>query len=157
MIVDRIGPLLCILTCIFIVSCNSEDKRSTKITSEIAGSASEDFDKENLGAMEWAAAKGDRHAQALVETYYLSIGDWSRYEEWLERGAKKNDPAAMQRLAAYISKSGGRQDCARAASLLHKARELTTERDTAIRMVIDADLKLIEGGVEGIPYCINNR
>ena len=89
MIVDRIGPLLCILTCIFIVSCNSEDKRSTKITSEIAGSASEDFDKENLGAMEWAAAKGDRHAQALVETYYLSIGDWSRYEEWLERGAKK--------------------------------------------------------------------
>ncbi|MQP76639.1 hypothetical protein CQ393_12135 [Stenotrophomonas sp. MYb238] len=154
---DRIEPLLCILMCIAIVSCSNEDKRGTKITSEIAGSASENFGKEKLGAMERAAAKGDRHAQALVETYYLNIRDWSRYEEWLERGAQKNDPAAMQRLAAYISKSGGRQDCAHAASLLHKARELTTERDSAIRAVIDADLKLIEGDVDGIPSCINNK
>jgi len=141
------------LTIFTLAGCCNGTKACIEENSEISGSSSEKISEDELRGLERAAMSGDRHAQALVESYYLQKRDLTSYEEWLERGASRHDPAAMQRLSSYLASSGGEANCDRAIGLLNHARQLTSERQTALRDVIDMDLRVLRGQIEGAPSC----
>jgi hypothetical protein len=136
-----------------LVGCCNGAKTDYEENSEIAGSSNEDLNERELIVMERAAMSGDRHAQALVESYYLRTRDLTGYEEWLERGALRLDPAAMQRFSSYLASKGGEANCDHAVRLLNQARQLTSERQMALRDVIDMDLRVLSGQIEGVPSC----
>lgn len=136
-----------------LVGCCNSAKNNFEDNHKIAGSSSEDLNESELSVMERAATSGDRHAQALVESYYLRAGDLTAYEEWLERGALRLDPAALQRFSSHLARKGGEANCDHAIRLLNQARQLTTERQMALRDVIDMDLRVLRGQIEGVPSC----
>lgn len=107
---------------------------------------------DELSVMEKKALTGDPHAQALVELHYMEVGDSVLYEKWLEDGAARKDPAAMQRLATHLSMQGG-VGCGRAIKLLEEVVRLVPDEKTNLRTVVDIQLRELNGEIEGIPLC----
>ncbi len=146
---------LCGFAFLLLISCNeaTETDQAMKGPQVVAGSASENLTPRQLFAAQQAANAGDAHSQALVESHYQRLGNEELYKEWLERGAARNDPAAMQRLSAYLASKGGPENCARAINLLNQAKLVAPRMPTNLYAVIDVNLRVLKGEVRGAPAC----
>ena len=141
------------LACIALAACFDGARNDGEKNPQVAGSASENLSVDQLAEMESKAAAGDGHAQALVESYHLRKKDLASYEAQLEKGASRRDPAAMQRLSSHLAMKGGKVNCDRAIILLNQARQLISGQQDTLRDVIDMDIKVLSGQVEGVPAC----
>ncbi len=119
----------------------------------IAGSRSGSYGPELEAQMEAKARSGDRYAQALVENHYRETGNTALYRQWMEEGASRDDPAAMQRLASHLISTGGSENCQRAEVMLVRARTLVTDDDASLLGGLDSTMRGLKGELPGSTPC----